>query len=153
VREERNAAPSVQARRSMVYYLESSALLAALLEGDEGVRAALASGARIVTSALTFAECLRGLLRARASGRLSVAEEAALAGAVAALRSRCAIIPVSADVLDRVARPFPAEPVRTLDAVHLASLESLVLIRAALRVVTRDRRVRENAVQMGFAVE
>ena len=134
----------------MVYYIESSALLAALLEADADVRALLASGGRMVTSALTFAECLRGLVRARASGRLSVAEEEALIATVAALRSRCAIIPVSTAVLDRVALSFPVEPVRTLDAVHLASVEALSLIRATLVVVTRDRRVRENAIKMGF---
>ena len=137
----------------MVYYIESSALLAGLLEADADVRALLASGWRVVTSALTFAECLRGLVRARTSGRLSVAEEEALSAAVAALRSRCSVIPVSADVLDRVARSFPVEPVRTLDAVHLASLEALSLIRPTVVVVTRDRRVRENAIKMGFAAE
>lgn len=135
-----------------VYYLESSALLAALLEEDAPIRALLATNARLATSALTFAECARGLLRARMSGRLSLQDEQSAREAIAALQRRCATIPVSDLVLERAGRPFPAEPVRSLDAIHLASLETIGAIRASVTVLTRDQRVRENAVQLGFAV-
>jgi hypothetical protein len=36
---------------------------------------------------------------------------------------RCFILDVDRAVLDRVRRPFPVEPIRTLDVVHLATSE------------------------------
>ena len=48
---------------------------------------------------------------------------------------------------------FPVEPVRTLDAVHLATAELLGEPPALIVVVTRDIRVRENAQALGYAVE
>ena len=106
----------------------------------------------MVTSALTFAECSRGLVRARALGRLSPDDEHTARDALAALQRRCASIPVSDGILERVGRPFPVEPVRSLDAVHLASLEAIGDLRLGVIVITRDRRVRDNAVQLGFQV-
>ena len=56
-------------------------------------------------------------------------------------------------VLARVRRPFPVEPVRTLDGVHLATAESLGEPPQLVTVVTRDARVRDNARALGYAVE
>lgn len=50
-------------------------------------------------------------------------------------------------------RRFPIEPVRTLDAVHLATVEWLGEPAALTVIVTRDDRVRENARALGYAVE
>lgn len=135
-----------------VYYLESSALLAALLEDDARLLAILRTSARLVSSALTLAECGRGLVRARAASRLSSDAEQRARAALIALWQRCESIPVSDVVLERAGRPFPTEPVRSLDAIHLASLEQLGAIRADVIVLTRDRRVHENALQLGFMV-
>jgi predicted nucleic acid-binding protein len=51
------------------FYVETSALLRALLEGDAPLRARLTE-AVAVTSALTFTEAARALARARREGRL-----------------------------------------------------------------------------------
>lgn len=56
-------------------------------------------------------------------------------------------------MLDRVRRPFPVEPIRTLDAVHLATLELLGEAPQVVTVVTRDDRVRSNARLLGYIVE
>lgn len=45
------------------------------------------------------------------------------------------------------------EPVRTLDAIHLATVEELGETPQLITIVTRDRRIRENALAMGYAVE
>jgi hypothetical protein len=50
-------------------------------------------------------------------------------------------------------RPFPVEPIRTLDAVHLATAERLGEAPPLLTIVTRDDRVRENAEALGYLVE
>jgi hypothetical protein len=63
------------------------------------------------------------------------------------------IVDVDRAVLDRVRRPFPVEPIRTLDAIHLATVELLGEAPQLITVVTRDERVGENARALGFAVE
>ena len=45
------------------------------------------------------------------------------------------------------------EPIRTLDAVHLATLDLLSELPPLVTVVTRDDRVRKNAEALGYAVE
>ena len=66
---------------------------------------------------------------------------------------RCDVAAVTDAVLARVGRPFPVEPIRTLDAVHLATAELLDDAPQLVTIVTRDHRVRENAQALGFAVE
>ena len=56
-------------------------------------------------------------------------------------------------VLARVGRPFPMEPIRTLDAIHLATAELLGEPPPLMVVVTRDARVRDNARALGYVVE
>jgi predicted nucleic acid-binding protein len=75
---------------------------------------------------------------------------------VRALRTferRCFILDVDRAVIDRVRRPFPVEPIRTLDAVHLATAELLGAAPPLVTIVTRDGRVRENAEELGYAVD
>jgi len=45
------------------------------------------------------------------------------------------------------------EPVRTLDAVHIATAELLGEPPQLMSIVTRDTRVRENAKALGYSVE
>src|SRR4051812_563426 len=100
--------------------MESSALLAALLEHDTAVLSAPA-GTEHVRSALTLAEAGRAIVRARATGRLMPGDELVAVRALQTFERRCFIVDVDRAVLARVRRPFPVEPIRTLDAVHLAT--------------------------------
>ena len=136
-----------------IRYIESSALLAALLEGDAGVLEALQAKGRHVTSALTLAEAGRAIIRARTSGRLTPAQERAAVRGLRVFARRCFVVAVTDAVLARVARPFPVEPIRTLDAVHLATAEQLGEPPQLVTIVTRDARVRDNAQALGYAVE
>jgi predicted nucleic acid-binding protein len=133
--------------------VESSALVAALLEHDTAVVASWPVGTRHVTSALTLAETGRAIIRARAAGRLSAKQEQAAIRALRTFEQRCFVLDVDRTVLARVRRPFPIEPIRTLDAVHLATLELLGEPPQLVTIVTRDDRVRDNARAMGFIVE
>jgi predicted nucleic acid-binding protein len=134
-------------------YIESSALVAALLERDEEARSAVRKSGYRVTSALTLAETARAILRARVAGRLTAEQERASVRALRRFERRCYVVAVTDAVLARVRRPFPAEPVRTLDAVHLATAELLGESPSLTTIVTRDARVRENAAAYGYAVE
>ena len=126
--------------------------MAALLEWDAEALAALTEMGRRVTSALTFAEATRAVLRARVTHRIASADERAALRALRTLERRCTIIAVTEAVLARAGRPFPVEPVRTLDAIHLATIELLGETPQLVTVVTRDERVARNARALGYAV-
>jgi predicted nucleic acid-binding protein len=134
-------------------YIETSAFLAALLEGDARAQDSLRADGVRATSHLTMTEARRAVVRARAGRRLTTAQERSALRAIAEFETQCDIVLVSDAIVRRTGRPFPVEPVRTLDAMHLASAESLDDSPQLVIVVTRDRRVRENAVAMGFDVE
>jgi predicted nucleic acid-binding protein len=136
-----------------VRYLESSALVAALLEHDTTAIEALPAGARLVTSALTFAETARAIVRARAAGRLTPDQERAAIRGLRTFKRRSYVLDVDRAVLGRAGRRFPVEPIRTFDAIHLATAELLDEAPALVTIVTRDARVRENALVLGYAVE
>ena len=137
----------------LVKYIESSALVAGLLEHDIAVTKRLPPGTRQVTSALTLAEAGRAIIPARATGRLKPAQEKVAVHALRSFERRCFILDVDRVVLDRVRRPFPAEPIRTLDAIHLATAELLAEPPQLVTIVTRDERVRVNAQALGYATE
>jgi predicted nucleic acid-binding protein len=136
-----------------VRYIESSALVAALLERDAAALKSLRTRGRRVTSALTIAEAARAILRARATARLTTDEERAAVRALQRFERRSYLVAVTEAVLARVRRSFPVEPIRTLDAVHLATLELLGEPPQLMTVVTRDSRVRDNASALGYTVE
>jgi hypothetical protein len=127
--------------------------VAALLERDAAALQSLRSRGRRITSALTIAEAARAIVRARATGRVSDDQERSAARALRRFERRCFVVAVTDAILDRVRRRFPIEPVRTLDAVHLATAEWLAEPAALTVVVTRDVRVRDNARALGYAVE
>ena len=133
--------------------MESSSLVAALLEHDSAALKPLPAGTQHVTSALTLAEAGRAIIRARATDRLTVAEEQAAVRALRTFERRCFILDVDRAVLARVRRRFPIEPIRTLDAVHLATTELLGEAPQLVTIVTRDVRVRDNARALGYMVE
>lgn len=136
-----------------VRYIESSALVAALLEHDPAALKSVRTKDRQVTSALTIAEAARAILRARGGARLTADEERAAVRALRRFERRSYLVAVTDAVLARVRRPFPVEPIRTLDAVHVATAELLGEPPQLVTIVTRDGRVRDNARALGYAVE
>jgi predicted nucleic acid-binding protein len=141
------------AERNGVRYIESSALVAALLERDAAALKSVRARGRQVTSALTIAESARAILRARLGARLTGDEERAAVRALRRFERRSFVVAVTDSVLARVRRPFPVEPIRTLDAVHLATAELLGEPPSLVTIVTCDARVRHNAEALGYAVE
>ncbi|MEX1129492.1 MAG: PIN domain-containing protein [Vicinamibacterales bacterium] len=146
-------APTSSADTAGVRYIESSALVAALLERDRAALKSVRTRGHTVTSALTIAETARAILRARAAGRLTADHERAAVRALRRFERRCFLVAVTDAILARVRRPFPIEPIRTLDAVHLATMELLGEPPPLIVVVTRDVRVRDNARALGYTVE
>ncbi len=145
--------PAEGVSEDKIRYIETSALLADALEGDVSAQRAVRRPGRVITSSLTHAEAARAVVRARAMGRVSSTEAQALVQALSTFAQRCETVVVGEQILERVGRVFPVEPVRTLDAIHLATVEMLGAEPGSVTVVTRDKRVRENARAMGWSTE
>jgi len=132
-----------------------------VLEGDAAAKASIRAQGQRVTSALTIAETTRAVLRARLSGRITAQQHRSTLLTLQRFARRCYVVNVTETILTRVGRPFPVEPIRTLDAIHLATAEALgdppalviiisTLLRKVCLRVTRDLRVRENATALGL---
>lgn len=135
-------------------YAESSAVLAWLLgePRGSGIAAELRATDGVVASDLTLVECERVLIRAWSTGLLSEAERIDQSSDLAAVAHHWVRLRVDADVIERALRPFPVEPVRTLDALHLASALVARSVAPATKMLTLDQRIRENATRLGLDV-
>src|SRR5579863_5400764 len=129
----------------MSLYAESSAVLGWLLDEDSAttVRACLAAERIIVASDLTLIECDRVLHRAAALGELSEADAADRRAYLATVTSHWTMMRIGLEVVERARQPFPGPPIRTLDAIHLASLMVARSSLAGLGLLSLDVRVRE----------
>lgn len=67
------------------------------------------------------------------------------------LLKRVSLLEMVVPILNRAFRPFPA-PVRTLDALHLASAEFLRAQGQRVAIASYDDRLLEAALQMGFEI-
>jgi predicted nucleic acid-binding protein len=136
-------------------YAESGAILRWLLGAPDAstMKALLAAAPDVVTSVLTTAEVARTLRRLVAIGALSpeARERAWLRYASAVAHWHCHA--VNDVVLERVHLPFPSEPVRTLDAIHLATAAHFSARVEPVRVLSVDKTVRANATALGLEVE
>ena len=138
----------------MILYAESSAVISWLLGEPPGdaVRQTLDAASAVFSSDLTLVECDRTIHRVAASGR-----RGAVVSGRAKARLDLEVTPwtihsLGPEVVDRARRGFPREPVRALDALHLATALLIRDIRPGLRLLSFDRRIRENAVALGFDV-
>ncbi len=138
----------------MILYAESSAVLAWLWGESAGaaVRSALEEASLVLASDLTLLECARAFTRAAAAGSVPEGKAADARAQLARAAEHWVRLAVDDTVVERAGRPFPAEPIRTLDAVHLATA---LVARAAVpggAVLSLDERVRRSAAALGFAL-
>jgi predicted nucleic acid-binding protein len=124
-----------------------------VLEGDTAAKASIRARGERVTSTLTVAEAARAFLRARLLGRITVQQQRAALLTLQRFARRCHVVSVTETILAHVGHPFPLEPIRTLDAIHLATAEALGEPPALVTIITRDVRVRDNAIALGYLVE
>ena len=138
----------------MNLYAESSAVLGWLLDEDSApiVRRSLAAAEIIVASDLTLIECDRVILRAAALGQLTEAEAADRRAHLTAAASHWQILRVAPEIVERARQPFPGEPIRTLDAIHLASALVARTAIVGLRLLSLDDRVRKAAKKLGLDI-
>ena len=114
------------------------------------MREVLAGAELVLSSTLTLVECDRVLIRAVAASGL---EEAVAAERRARLRSAVEhwiLFDLDPDIVDRARRPFPKEPVRTLDAIHLATAVLAQSLVPDLELLSLDDRLRGAGTLMGL---
>jgi predicted nucleic acid-binding protein len=133
-------------------YAESSAVLAWLLEeaAAASIEELFDRTDGVVASDLTLIECERALIRARTLGLLSEMEMMRRRAIFEAAATNWVVLKLDREILERARRRFPAEPLRTLDALHLASALTARALIPDLVLLSLDQRVRENAAALGF---
>ena len=138
----------------MKLYAESSAPLAWLLEQEHGelIADTLARAELVIASDLAVIECDRVLIRAIVLGELQESDAVDRQARLNAVYERWTLLALDEEIIERARRPFPAEPVRTLDAIHLATALTARKAVPDLAMLALDSRVREAADRLGFLI-
>jgi predicted nucleic acid-binding protein len=136
-------------------YAESSAVLAWLLGEADGprVREVLGRSELVTASDLTLIECDRVLVRAVVLGEIHEAKAADRRARLNAAAAHWHVWRLSADIVDRARRAFPMEPIRTLDAIHLASALAVRSAVPGVELLSLDDRIRQSGEQLGFRLQ
>lgn len=117
---------------------------------SDEVREALAAAELVLASSLTLVECDRVLIRAVSTGDLVESLAAERRGSLARSADHWVVFEIDQGIVERARRPFPAEPIRTLDALHLATAAAARSLVPDLAVLSLDDRVRRSARLMGL---
>lgn len=138
----------------MTVYAESSAVLAWLLGEPSGepVRRLLADADVVLASDLTLVECDRVLNRATALGEMKEGDAADRRARLNAAAASWHVARLTPEVVERARRPFPLEPIRTLDALHLSAVLFLRGAVPGLVLLSLDDRICQVARQLGLDV-
>jgi predicted nucleic acid-binding protein len=133
-------------------YAESSAVLAWLLDEAAGpeIRRCLGESEAIVASDVTLIECDRVLFHAAALGELTEADAADRRAHLRMAASHWHLLRIGPEIVERARQPFPGEPIRTLDAMHLASVLAARSAVAGLELLSLDDRIRRAARALGL---
>ena len=138
----------------MTLYAESSAVASWLLGEPPGdaARRLLASAQTVFTSELTLLECDRAIRWAEETGRLRPRDAEAARLRLQSESAPWHVFRIGTGIVDRARRRFPREPLRALDALHLATAIRTAEFRPGLVVLSFDHRIRANAAALGFDV-
>ncbi len=134
-------------------YLESSAALAWLFGETQApdVIQGMDEAEIVVTSGLTIIEIQRAIHRAVALRSIKEASAQKLRGLLARERKKWITMGLTEGVLARAGAAFPVEPVKALDAIHLATALAFLETFPDLKILAFDRRVTANVTALGLA--
>ncbi|MBI4612701.1 MAG: type II toxin-antitoxin system VapC family toxin [Planctomycetes bacterium] len=124
-------------------YVETSAVLRAVLERGTtpGVEAKIRGAKALFTSRLSVVEARRAFLRLRGTGRIPEKSLADAEREVEALWARCQIWELTRAICDAASHVAPQKPLRTLDALHLATFLAARRLIDGLEMLTVDARL------------
>ena len=128
-------------------YLDTSAVLRAVLERGttSDIERRIRAAPVLITSRLSLVESARALLRLQLHADISEARLLDTERAIDALWARCELWELTPSVCDLAQRVAPRRPLRSLDALHLATY---VLARrkiADLELLSVDERLLDAA--------
>jgi len=136
-------------------YLDTSALVKRYVD-EPGRREVLhlLRQNECVTSAVLPVELRSGLRRRMAEGSIDAARLPAILKHVAADRPYWTLVEVGSDVLAGAEMLVAAHPIRTLDAIHVASAQLFAarVSMPTLTFVSADKRQIDTAVAVGLVV-
>ena len=135
-------------------YAESSAVLRWLLGASDAdrVERALTTAPAVVTSELTSTEVGHSLQRLVVTDQLDAEAGELVCASYSVASQHWHMYRIDDDILLRARQAFPREPLRTLDAIHLATAMRHALEVGAPSVLSLDRQVRANAQALGLAI-
>jgi len=133
-------------------YLETSSLLKVLFreEGYEKIASVIENSRVILTSQVTLIEAQRAISRALAAGALKASAAKQLEGVLESHALGWNILGIIEPIQRRAGQQFPSEPVRTLDAIHLATALEFLTVYPELVVLSHDERVQSNLEPLGL---
>jgi len=138
----------------MIVYAESSAVMSLLLEEQRAnsVARALAGATRVISSTLTRIECARAITRGAALGEITQSDAQELLRTYRSAEASWQWMELHDHVAERAGEPFPVEPIRALDAIHVASAALAHAAFGPVAMLSLDERVRANAAALGLTV-
>jgi predicted nucleic acid-binding protein len=136
----------------MTIYVESSALLAVLIKDgySEQIANLIEQSAARVTSTLTILECRRAISRLASGNSISEATGREMLGELQQFEAASDVMEINLEVKKRAGEKFPIEPVRSLDAIHLATALEFLEIYPKLKILTLDKRIITNLEPLGL---
>lgn len=136
----------------MSIYAESSAVLSWLLAEPraDAVRESLSEAEVILASELTLIECDRALIKAVATGRLSEGKATDGHSLLRRISAHWMILSLDPEIVERARRPFPVEPIRAIDALHVAYALFARSLVPETALLSLDRRIREAGKELGL---
>ncbi len=139
----------------MKLYIESSAALAMLLgePKSDQVREMLYAAELVTASILVLVECDRTLRRAVALGGMTELSAADRRESLYISAAHWQIFELTPDIAERAKCAFPAEPLRSIDALHLATALAARAVAPEIELLSLDNRVRRNGQQLGFGLQ
>jgi uncharacterized protein len=128
---------------STCLYLDTSAVLRAILENGTTpeIEERIAAAPALVTSRVSLVESSRALHRLRQLGQISEEKFADAQREISAVWARCELWELTPSVCERARHVASANPLRTLDALHLATFLLAREKIEGLEFVTVDERL------------
>jgi predicted nucleic acid-binding protein len=138
----------------MNIYVESSALLSWLFRerGTGDIEGFIDGAVTLVTSDLTLIECHRAIHRRTALRQLSSAAATRMSSDLALEAASWVVLEFSAPVVERASQPFVDEPIRTLDALHVAFALRARAEHAHVALLSLDDRIRRVGKSAGLDI-
>lgn len=133
-------------------YIESSAILTWLFGEPKSnkVVSRLNTSGIVLSSVLSILETERTLLRAEHQQMITSADRQIIRGIFVSEISGWSFIEITSSIRMRAAQSFPIEPIRSLDAIHLATMLECLQLYPDIKILSFDNRIMNNITPLGL---